>query len=186
MQENIQTKFTDWKNRLKDRHMFSIVMIIVILLIAVIALAIYTYSKQREYRQASENGYNMAFYELINYVDKIETYLAKATITSDREHGAETLSNVWSEAKLGEAYLSQIPINTEGLSNAQKFLNQVGDYSYSLSMKAIDGKDLTDEELKHLEELHGYAVTLKETLNELSNEINDGSISWGELTKEGK
>ncbi len=185
MQEAKQTKFTDWKNRLKDRHMFSAVMIIVILLIAVIIIGIYTYTKQREYRQASENSYNMAFYELINYVEEIETYLAKATITSTAQHGAETLSNVWSEAKLGVAYLSQIPINTEGLSNAQKFLNQVSDYSYSLAMKAIDGKDLSDQELKHLEELHEYAVTLKETLNQLSNEINDGNISWGELTKEG-
>ncbi len=185
MQENMQTKFTDWKNRLKDRHMFSIVMVIIILLIAVIVLAFYTYNKQREFRQVSENAYNMAFYELINYVEEVETYLAKSTITSTAQHGAETLSNVWNEAKLGEAYLSQIPINTEGLSNAQKFLNQVSDYSYSLSMKAIDGQDLTDEELKHLEDLHEYAVTLKETLNELSNEINDGSISWGELTKEG-
>ena len=82
MQENMQTKFTDWKNRLKDRHMFSIVMIIVILLIAVIVLAFYTYNKQREFRQTSENAYNMAFYELINYVEEVETYLAKATITS--------------------------------------------------------------------------------------------------------
>ena len=34
-------KLTDWKNRLKDRHMFTIVMVIIILLIAVIALGIW-------------------------------------------------------------------------------------------------------------------------------------------------
>ncbi len=183
--ENIKTKFTDWKNRLKDRHMFSIVMIIVILLIAVVALGVYTYQKQREYRIASENEYNMAFYELINYMEHVETYLAKATITSTAEHGAKTLANVWSEANLAEVYLSQMPINTEGLSNAQKFLNQVSDYSYTLSMKAMAGENLTDEELSNLESMHQYAVELKDILNQLANEINEGTISWGELTSEG-
>lgn len=183
--ENIKTKFTDWKNRLKDRHMFTIVMIIVALLAIVIALGIYTYQKQREYRIASENEYNMAFYELVNYMEQVETYLAKSTITSTAEHGAKTLSNVWSEANLAEVYLSQMPINNEGLSNAQKFLNQVSDYSYTLAMKTIAGEDLTDEELSNLESMHQYSVGLKDTLNQLANEINEGTISWGELTKEG-
>lgn len=183
--ENLKTKLIDWKNRLKDRHMFTIVLIIIILLIAVIALGIYTYQKQKEYRQASENEYNMAFYELINYMEEVETYLAKATITSTAEHGAKTLANVWSEANLAGVYLSQLPINTEGLSNAQKFLNQVSDYSYTLSMKTIAGEDLTEEELKNLEDLHEYSVELKDTLNQLANEINDGTIQWGELTEEG-
>ncbi len=179
------TKLADWKNRLKDRHMFTIVMIIIILLIAVIALGIYTYTKQKEYKEVAENDYNLAFYELISYMEEVETYLAKSTITSTPEHGAKTLAHVWREADLAGVYLSQIPINNEGLSNAQKFLNQVSDYSYSLSMKTINGEKLTDEELKNLEQMHEYSVGLKDTLNQLANEINDGELSWGELTKEG-
>ncbi len=183
--EDIKTKFNDFKNRLKDRKMFSIAVVVIILLISVIALGIYTYSKQREYREASENAYNMSFYELVNYMEEVETYLAKSTITGSSEHSAETLANVWSKANLAEVYLSQVPITTEGLSNAQKFLNQLSDYSYSLSMKTIGGESLSDKELADLEKLHEYSVTLKDTLNQLANEINDGEIKWGELTKEG-
>lgn len=183
---SIKTKLVDWKNRLKDRHMFTIVMVIVALLGIVIALGIYTYQKEREYKIASENEYNMSFYELIDYMEQVETYLAKSTITSTAEHGAKTLANVWSKSNLAEVCLSQMPINNEGLSNAQKFLNQVSDYSYTLSMKTIAGEDLTDEELNNLESLHEYSVGLKNTLNQLANEINDGTISWGELTREGE
>ncbi len=182
----MKTKLQDWKNRLKDRKMFSTVMVIIILLVAVIILAIYTYNKQKEYRQTSENAYNMAFYELINYIEEVETYLAKSTITSSAEHGAETLTNVWSEANLAGVYLSRLPINNEGLSNAKKFLNQVSDYSYTLAMKSISGEDLSDEELSNLEKMHEYSVNLKNTLNQLATEINDGTIKWGELTSEGK
>ncbi len=182
---DVGSKLKDWKNRLKDRHMFTIVMIIVVLLIAVIALGIYTYAKQREYREVAANDYNRAFYELISYMEEVETYLAKSTITSTPEHGAKTLAHVWREADLAGVYLGQLPINNEGLSNAQKFLNQISDYSYSLSMKTINGEKLTDEELKNLEKMHEYSVTLKDTLNQLANEINDGTIKWGELESEG-
>ena len=58
-------KIYDWKNRLKDRHMLSLV---VTLIVIIVALGLYIYKKQTEYRQASENQYNMAFYELVDYV----------------------------------------------------------------------------------------------------------------------
>ncbi len=169
----------------KNKQMLTIAILIIVLLIVVIALGIYTYQKQREYREVAENDYNMAFYELIGYMEEVETYLAKSTITSTPAHGAKTLAHVWREADLAGVYLAQIPINNEGLSNTEKFLNQVSDYSYSLSMKNINGEELTDEELKNLEQMHEYSVGLKNTLNQLANEINDGAISWGELTQEG-
>ena len=182
---DIKTKLVDWRERLRDRHMFTVVMIALALLLAVIVLGLYTYQKQKETRQASENSYNRAFYELINYMEEVETYLAKAMITSTAEHEAETLANVWSEANLASVFLAQLPIKTEELENSQKFLNQTSNYTYTLSQKAMSGEDLTDEDLKNLENLHDYAIELKDTLNQLANEINDGTISWGELTKEG-
>ena len=39
--------------------------------------------------------------------------------------------------------------------------------------------------MKNLEDLHGYSIDLKNTLNQLSVDINDERISWGELTKKG-
>lgn len=120
--ESIKTKLLDWKNRLKDRHMLSVVVIALILLVAVIALSIYTYSKQREYRMASENTYNASFYELVNCIDEVETYLAKASITSTAEHAAKTLSNIWNEANLAGVYLAQIPIKTERTIKSRKIL----------------------------------------------------------------
>ena len=87
-------KLIEWKERLKKGHMLSI---IVALLIAVAILGIILYKKQREYRQASENSYNMAFYEVVDYVQNVETYLAKALISTSPEHGAETLTNLWRE-----------------------------------------------------------------------------------------
>ena len=175
-------KLVEWKERLKKGHMLSI---IVALLITVAILGIILYKKQKEYRQASENSYNMAFYEVVDYVQNVETYLAKALISTTPEHGAETLTNLWREANLAQSYLSMLPIESQELENTEKFLNQVSDYSYSLSRKNIYNESLTEEDLSNLEELHTYSTELENTLNQLSEDLNSGRFEWGELTKKG-
>ena len=130
----VKDKLIDWKNRLKDRHMLSI---IVVLFSIIAILGIYTYKKQTEFRQASENAYNLAFFEVVDYVQNVEVYLAKSLISNSPESGAESLSNVWREANLAQSYLSRLPIESQELENTEKFLNQVSDYSYSLSRKNI-------------------------------------------------
>ena len=178
----LKEKVYDWKDRLKDRHMLTIV---VVLIAIIVALGLFTYKKQREYRQAMENAYNLAFFELVDYVDSVEIYLSKALVSNTPEHGAETLTYVWREANLAQSYLARLPINSSELENTSRFLNQVSDYSYSLSRKNIDNQPLTQEELDNLKELHTYSVELKNTLNQLSADLNSGRISWGELTKKG-
>lgn len=178
----LREKLYDFRSRLKDRHMFSIV---IVLLAICIALGIGLYKKQTEYRQAMENSYNLAFFELVDYVQNVENYLAKSLISNSPEHGAETLTNVWREANLASSYLAQLPISTNELANTAKFLNQVSEYSYALSRKNIYNEALSEEDLKNLKELHTYSVELEKTLNQLSTDMNDGRISWGELTKKG-
>ena len=107
-------------------------------------------------------------------------------ISKEARHGAKTLMEVWRETDLATCYLSMVPIESQEIENTEKFLNQVSDYSYSLSRKNIYKKALTDEDLNNLEELHNYSVDLKNTLDQLSADINGGRIKWGELTKKGE
>lgn len=176
-------KLVDWKNRLKDRHMLSV---IVVLFAIIIAMGIWIYKKQVDYRRTSENQYNMAFFELVDYVQNVETYLAKSLISNTPEHGAETLTNVWKEANLAQVYLARLPISSVELEKTAKFLNQVSDYSYSLSRKNIKNESLTQQELDNLKQLHDYSVELENILNQLSTDMGEGRISWGELTKKGE
>ena len=178
----VKSKLIDWKNRLKKGHMLSI---IVVLFSIIVILAILIYKKQTEYRQASENSYNMAFYEVVDYVQNVEVFLAKSLITNSPESSAESLTNVWREANLAQAYLAQLPISSNELENTNKFLNQVSEYRYSLYRKNLNDEELSDEDLKNLKDLHEYSVELENTLNQLSADINGGRISWGELTDKG-
>ncbi len=162
-----------------------IIAAIVVFIVVVGGLISVIVNNKNETKTASQNTYNMAFYEVVDYVQNVETYLAKSLISSTPEHGAETLTNVWREANLAQAYLSQLPIESQELANTEKFLNQVSDYSYSLSRKNIYNESLSDEDLKNLKDLHKYSIELENTLNQLSDDINSGRIKWDELTNKG-
>ena len=162
-----------------------IIAAIVVFIVVVGGLISGIVNNKNETKTASQNTYNMAFYEVVDYVQNVETYLAKSLISSTPEHGAETLTNVWREANLAQAYLSQLPIESQELANTEKFLNQVSDYSYSLSRKNIYNESLSDEDLKNLKDLHKYSIELENTLNQLSDDINSGRIKWDELTNKG-
>ena len=178
----VKSILIDWKNRLKDRHMLTI---IVVLISIIVILAIYIYRKQIDYRQESENAYNSAFYELVDYVQNVEVLLAKSLISNSPESGAKSLTNVWREANLALTSLSKLPINSNELENTSKFLNQVSDYSYSLYNKNLNGEELTKEDTENIENLHKYSIELENTLNQLSIDINEGRISFGELENKG-
>ena len=179
---SLKEKIYDWRNRLRDRHMLSLVVTLVTI---ITVLGLYTYKREINFRQMTENDYNMAFFELVNYVENVETYLAKSLISSTPQHAAETLTQVWRESNLAQAYLSRLPIGANELANTSKFLNQVSDYSFSLSRKNINNEGLTEEDFNNLKQLHTYSVELENTLNQLSTDINDGRIKWGELTNKG-
>ena len=162
-----------------------ITFIIAALIIISLILGYNLYEKQKSYTISTENNYNMAFYELVDYVQNVKTYLAKSLITRDDNHGAETLTHLWREANLAQTYLSMLPMESQELENTEKFLNQVSEYSYALSRKNIDEKDLSEEDLNNLKSLYTYSVDLSNVLNQLSEDINSGRITWNELKDDG-
>lgn len=168
-------------NTMKKNYLYGIM---ILLIIVSIVLGYFLYKENKQYTTAVHNQYNFALYELIDYVQDVENYLAKAMITSTPQHGAETLSKVWREANLAQVYLAQLPVSSTELANTAKFLNQVSEYSYSLSRKNIYNEELSQDDLDNLKQLHDYSRELKNTLAQLSTDMNEGRISWDELTKD--
>ena len=166
---------------LKKNYIYGILLLF---LIIAIVLGYFLYKEKKDYTIATQNQYNSAFYELIDYVQNVKNYLAKSIISSSAENGAETLMHVWREANLAQVYLSQLPVSSTELANTERFLNQVSEYSYSLSRKSINNEDLTDEEINNLTELYEYSKNLTSILNQLSEDMYNGRISWKELTKD--
>lgn len=174
-------KVKEFGKKVRSKRLY---VLLVALLVAFIGMAIYTFKEKNKYRQAVENSYNMAFYQLVDYVQEVEVYLAKSIISGSPESSTENLTYIWREANLAQTYLSMLPMNSSELEHTAKFLNQVSDYTYSLSRKTIESQELTQEDLDNLDKLHNLSLDLENTLNQLSVDIYAGKISWAELTRE--
>jgi germination protein YpeB len=170
-----------WNFKINLKPTAIIVSILAITII--VSSFVYTYNLQKKYKTMAENKYNMAFYELVNDVQNMESYLAKAQISTSAKSGAENLTNVWREASIAQSNLSQLPLTSSELGNTSKLLNQISDYSYSLSRKNMNGETLSSEDMSNIKELYGYSVELESTLEQLSTDINDGKVKWGDLTQ---
>ena len=160
------------------------VLIVSIIILTVLCLftGYYAFSLREKYYINNTNNYTEAFSNLVNYVNNVENYLAKAMISKDSSHAAQTLTHIWRDSGLATVYLSRIPLQNNGLSQTEKFLNQVSDYSFSLSRKNIEGEGLTEEDFNNLKDLHSYSINLKSTLNQLSEDLYNGEIDWESLS----
>ena len=155
----------------------------VIALIVAAVLGYLWFTQKETYATTKENEYNMAFYEVVEYVQNLKTYLAKSMISESAEHGAEMLTHVWREANMAQAYLGMLPIESQELENTEKFLNQVSEYSYSLSRKNIEGSKITEDDMNKIKEMYNYSNDLANTLNEMADELNIGTLTWKDLMK---
>ena len=106
---------------MRDKTKKIIIWVIIIVLVATVAiLGLNLYKKYNETRLASENMYNQALYEMVDYLENVENYLAKAQISTSAKHGAETLTSLWREANLAQTYLSMLPVDADELEKTSK------------------------------------------------------------------
>lgn len=179
---NFVDKLKDFRERLRDRHMFTIV---VTSLLVILALLGYIFKIRNDNKQALENRYNQAFFEMASYVENIDTLLAKSLISKDPTHGAKTMSEIWRQANLAKANLSDLPIEQNLIAQTSKFLSQTSDFSHSLTLQTIGQKPITTDQLTQIKSLSDYATKLQNSIFDLSAQLAEGRLSWNELTKKG-
>ena len=157
-----------------------------ILILLVFGFGYYSYFLSSQAKTEEINDYNYSFMELVNNVNNIENYLAKTMISKDSKHSTDTLTKIWADSNLAVNYIKNIPFNSTGSDKSIKFLNQVSDYCYTLSRKTLMGNEVTDEEFSNLKKLYDYSLNLKNILNQISFDLNNGAITWEDLKKDKK
>ena len=165
----------------KDKKTSIVLIIILLIITIIISLIVYIIKTKREYKNLLENRYNLAFYELVNSIQNAEVYLAKAQISMSAKSGADCLTNVWREASIAQSTIAQLPLTNSEIGNTAKFLNQLSDYSYSLSRKNMNGERLSEEDMANIKQLYAYTVDLENTVNQLATDFRENRIHWKEL-----
>lgn len=177
MRENITVE----KREKKARDMG----IMIILLTAVFFLIAYLFYRENQFVQVAQSQYSQSFYDLVTYTENVESMLVKTMASNSPQYTAQNLVNVWREANLAQSSLSKIPINVNLLEDANNYLNQVSDYSYSLSKACMAGQVLTQEQKDNLNNIYEHSTKLKEQLMNVASQIESGDFTWDDITRTG-
>lgn len=105
---------------------------------AIVGLSVALYFSQEnvktheEYQRQIDGVYSRAYYDLLDGASDLGITLRKIGVSNSSKLQQSLLYDVWNTAQLAEDNLGMFRSNDDGMLNAQKFVNQLGDYSHSL------------------------------------------------------
>jgi spore germination protein len=129
-------------------------------------------------KNSLEAGYQRALFSLVNHVQNLDSLLAKGQVLQDSGQGVLTLASAWHEAESARSALGQLPLGRFNFTAVQKYLAQVGDYSYSLARKLAQGSRLDHSEQESLAQLAAETGKLSRELQTIIGDIRL-QPSWG-------
>jgi len=161
--------------------------LVVSLALVVVAAAAWGYGQLRdanEYRNATENMRQQAFYNLLERVENMDVLLAKAVVSSEPANTTMALADIWRQATSAVEDLSALPLAHFELTGTAGFLAQLGDYSHSLAQQNARGSGISDKQLSELIELRTRLSNVRAKLQDVQQRAAKGTLSWVELARE--
>lgn len=148
-----------------------------VMVLALGAVVTVGYFNLQNVRSSVSNGYTGSFYELMSFVDNMDTNLSKARVANGRYEQQKLLTNVVVESELCENCLESFPVSVEKTENLTSFINRVSDYSRSLLNKLAKGGKLSEEEGEVIQYMYETTNALKNKLNETVNSLDSKEIN---------
>ncbi|MBQ8002829.1 MAG: germination protein YpeB [Clostridia bacterium] len=128
------------------------------------------------YKNEIRMDYQRCFTETVQYVDDLQLSLEKSKFVNDPGQMMRLSGEIYRQASSAAANLALLPLKTEPLEHLSEFLNQVGNYAYSLSFKMMEGESITEEEYQNLKNLEGYARNIAQSLDKNLEDLYNGTL----------
>ena len=180
MIEKFEKKVNDIKNKINKK---ALAVIIFMIFGAFSIYAVEMTNQFKRQKQATQDEYNRAMYDMVGYISNVETELAKLQITNTPKLTSTTLASIWKQANLAKENLEELPSNQESQANASKYLTQLSDYCYTLLKQTSEDKKITDEQYTNISKLYDSSKELGAVMSDIYDDLNNGRIKWDELEK---
>lgn len=149
---------------------------------AIVGLSVALYYSQKSiqthetYQRQMDAVYSRAYYDLLDGASDLGINLRKISVSNSPKMQQSLLYEVWSAAQLAEDNLGMFESQDDGILKAQKFVNQLGDYTHTLALRVADGHPLTAEERQKLVQMGDMADTYKKALQSVQKNLEDGQM----------
>ncbi len=148
-----------------------------------VALGIAAYRHNR-YKNQLENLYEKSYYEALNAIGNIDISLAKLEIAVNTEEQQDLLKAIWRDTSVTEANLSQLGARKQSIESITKFINQLGDYCFFISLKIDEGINISTEEQENLKKSHKVISAMQEAMYEVQGKIEEGGKLMGKFNQD--
>ncbi len=130
-----------------------------------------------------EGNYQSSFYELSEGVSTIESNLCKMMVSVSDTESAILAAENYHSAQSALKGLANLPLDRESTKSTAKFLNQVGDWSMSMSKAVAGGADITSYR-DQVEDIYVYTAQLNSRITDMISLIKEDYLVVNNLDKE--
>lgn len=141
----------------------------------------YTQSEQKNnLRNLQETQYQRAFYDLTGNMQIVENALSKVLASGTPEYEKSQLIMTWQQAHMAQRHLAQLPLGRNVLVQTQMFLNQLGDYCFTMA-NGYRQEIMAETDRKQMQVLHKQANEISEQLQKLHMDISVDKFPWSNI-----
>ena len=128
------------------------------------------------YRYTARYGYEHAFGEVVTAAENLSDALHRGAYATGAEMSASVCADVYGSCLTAGMTMSNLPFSTQELENTARFIGVAADFSQSL----MGSGGFDDKTRKSFAELYKTAESITEALDELRDDINNGTVKMDE------
>lgn len=183
--QNTEEKQIDKKKRSSPKVVKTAVLgtVLGLFCCAIVGLSVALYYAQTSvntheaYQRQMDAIYQRAYYDLLDGASDLGINLRKIGVSNSKSMQQSLLYEVWSASELAQSNLATFKSNDDGILKAQKFVNQLGDYSRSLAMRIAKGGELSGEDRSRLFKMGDVADTFQKSLQNVQKNLDDANLA---------
>ena len=162
---------------IKKRCLVKIISFSLAFILVFMGSIIYNIHKNNKLKMRLAHQYQAAIESLSSEMENISITLGKTLYTGTSSTLSALTNQLILQTGTASAALNTLPTEHQSIKSVSKFLNQVSDYSLSLTNNVVKGGDISEKERKNLMSLSKIAKNLSLSLSD-SNAMNTGTEAW--------
>lgn len=166
---------------MKKRSLVRVVSFTLAVIVALGAWGIASNVKLKKANISIRQSNERALTQLGTYLDDITLNLQKSMYVGGDAILSEITTDLWRSSVSAKESLSEITGSDTQVSGIYKFLSQVGEYTLSLNKKISSGQTLSAKETENINKLLQYSRNLSNTVNQLIEQQEEGSLNFEQI-----
>ncbi|MBU8907221.1 germination protein YpeB [Desertibacillus haloalkaliphilus] len=157
------------------------------LVLGIIGTGYWGYTEQQQnaiHANNVEGSYQRAYHSLVYHLDQLENDLGTVLAMNTKRHISPKLADIWRVTSLAQSEIGQLPLGMMEINEAEKFLHDVGTFSYKTAVRDLEEEPLTEDEYNTIEHLYDMSKDIQNELRQAQASLLKHNMRWLDIESE--